>query len=68
MFDYGKWIDSEHARVRDTLDELGRRCGYSSTVALYALPSQGATPGQIIVSESGMAPPAQVVRFPAQGR
>lgn len=65
-FDYGTWIKQQHDLIRDILDAEGRRAGYRQSVALYALPSNGAVAGKLIVSDAPVLD-GIVVRFPAQG-
>ena len=66
-FDYGQWVDQQHEAVRASLDSQMRLAGYRSDVAIYALPSHGAEPGSLVVSDQSMPIPARVVRFPAEG-
>jgi len=63
-FDYGRWIDREHDAIRASLDGVFRMRGYTSDFAVYAIPSKGAEPGKLVVSDTPL--PLEVVHFPAQ--
>lgn len=65
-FSYDDWIDREHQAVRQSLDAAFRLRGYSSEVAIYALPSLGSEPGRLIISDQAVIG-TDCVSFPAQG-
>ena len=64
---YDSWIEEQSGKVELAMRVHSRRGTGHYDMAVYVVPSNGATAGKLVLAEEKPSGATDVVRFPAQG-